>query len=167
MMHPEKKIRKCFKAQAMVEFALVLPVLILLVYGMIEVGRLIFMYSIVVTASREAVRYGSATGLPGGSFMYQDCNGIIAAAQNVDFLSSFEDSDIIISYDNGPGTSDFSNCPPAAIETGDRIKVQVSAQYAPITPLIPLEPFVITSSSARTIIQEIRIVGTGTPIPPP
>lgn len=169
MIGSEKKYGKHTSAQAMVEFALVLPILIMLIYGMIEVGRLIFIYSIVTTASREAVRYGSATGinLDGNALYYQDCEGIIAAAQNVDFLDSFEDDDITIAYDNGPGTSDFSGCPPAKVGTGDRIKVQVSIQYAPMTPLIPLEPFTISSASARTILVNIKIIGTHTPIPPP
>ena len=50
------------KAQAMVEFALVLPILLMLLYGILEAGRLLFIYSTIVTASRQAVRYGSATG---------------------------------------------------------------------------------------------------------
>ena len=45
-------------AQGMAEFALVMPVLLLVVYGLFEVGRLVFIYSNVITAAREAVRYG-------------------------------------------------------------------------------------------------------------
>jgi hypothetical protein len=41
-------------AQGMVEFALVLPLLLVLVYGVIEAGRLLFIYSATQTASREA-----------------------------------------------------------------------------------------------------------------
>ena len=57
------------KAQAMVEFALALPLLLLLLYGILETGRLLFMYSTVVTASRQAVRYGSATGTGNETFV--------------------------------------------------------------------------------------------------
>ena len=59
------KMKKFFEgkkpAQAMVEFAIALPVLLLLLYGILEAGRLLFLYSTVVTASRYAVCYGSAT----------------------------------------------------------------------------------------------------------
>ena len=48
--------------QAMVEFAIALPFLLLILFGILEIGRLIFTYSGVVNASREGVRYGSATG---------------------------------------------------------------------------------------------------------
>src|SRR5919109_4152728 len=91
------------RAQAMVEFAIVLPILLLLLYGLLEAGRLLFIYSTIVTASRQAVRYGSATG-EGSTTVprYQDCAGIRAAAQRVDYLDSFEDKDILIQYDTGP-----------------------------------------------------------------
>ena len=97
-----RKERK--RAQTLVEFALVLPLLLVLIYGILEVGRLIFIYSILVSASREAVRYGSATGLNvgGGVPRYNDCAGMRAAAQNVDFLNAFADADILITYDRGP-----------------------------------------------------------------
>lgn len=165
----EMKRRKHSSAQAMVEFALVLPILILLLYGLIEVGHLIFVYSTVVSASREAVRYGSATGIniSGGVVNYQDCTGIVAAAQNVDFLDAIQDEHISISYDHGPGTSSFSNCPPTEVETGDRIEVQISAQYVPFTPLIPITPKTLISSSARTILVGIPVMGNATPVPPP
>jgi len=44
------------KAQAMVEFAIALPILLMLLYGILEAGRLLFLYSTIVTASRQAVR---------------------------------------------------------------------------------------------------------------
>jgi hypothetical protein len=51
------------RAQGMVEFALALPVFLLLMFGIIEFARLLVTYSAVYTASREAVRYAVATGL--------------------------------------------------------------------------------------------------------
>src|SRR5512143_4259638 len=77
-------------AQAMVEFALALPILLLVVYGLIETGRLLFMYASVVTAARQAARYGSATGDIGtGTRYYNDCNGIEAAARKLEFIQRF------------------------------------------------------------------------------
>jgi hypothetical protein len=112
-MNVNKSTRKKNKAQAMVEFAIVLPILLLLLYGILEAGRLLFIYSTIVTSSRQAVRYGSATGqgqdytaLGGpnntGIPRYQDCYGIRLAAQRVDFLNAVQDNDIIIQWDDGP-----------------------------------------------------------------
>ncbi len=68
----------------MVEFALVLPILLLVILGVFAFGHLFFVYSSVVSASREAARYGAAVGLgTNGNLRYQDCEGIRAAATRV------------------------------------------------------------------------------------
>src|SRR5688572_12470070 len=105
-MKLKKLTPKKSKAQAMVEFAIALPILLMLLYGILEAGRLLFIYSTVVTASRQAVRYGSTTGVgTGGVLRYRDCAGIRAAAQRADFLNSFDDGDILIYHDDGPDPS--------------------------------------------------------------
>ncbi len=158
--------KKKSAAQAMVEFALALPILLLVVYGLIETGRLIFIYASVVTAARQAARYGSATGDNGtGTKYYNDCSGITAAANSVAFIQAF--TNISISYDGGPGTSSLGNCPfPSGSshpENGDRILVSVSAQYSPIVPLLPFKPFTITSESNRTLLVGASIAVNSTP----
>jgi len=173
-------------AQAMVEFAIVLPLLLLLLYGLLEAGRLLFMYSTIVTASRQAVRYGSATGegsTPGVP-RYQDCAGIRLAAQKIDFLNAFDDEDIIIQHDSGPGdlspityctvppggpspTSDNSFTPSGNTQ---RLIVSIAGDFNPIVPKIV--PFIartvangnpIRATSARTILIGVSIAVT----PPP
>lgn len=172
-------------AQAMVEFALVLPILLLLIYGLLEVGRLLFIYSSVVSAARQAARYGSTTGVnAAGTFRYRDCTGMRDAAQRVAFINDLPDADIEIWHDEGEGVNQVSYCPAGqAIDTTftpttgniNRIRVRVHTQYTPIIPLLPLEPFVIESVSARTILVSVPIVITAapqgwnpndTPIPP-
>jgi Flp pilus assembly protein TadG len=56
----KNKIIKC-KGQALVEIALVLPILLLLLFGIIEFGRILNAYIMVSNASREGARY-SAVG---------------------------------------------------------------------------------------------------------
>src|SRR6266545_1170282 len=70
------------RAQAIVEFALVLPILMMMLVGIFEVGRLIYTYAAVNNASREAARYGSAIGLDdtGTYLKYRYCDGIKNAA---------------------------------------------------------------------------------------
>ncbi len=51
--------------QGLVEFALILPVLLLLMWGIIEFGRMLVMYTEVSNAAREAIRYSVARGMPG------------------------------------------------------------------------------------------------------
>jgi len=47
------------RGQAVVEFALVLPLLLLLVFGAIEFGRVLLRLHLLTTAAREAARVGS------------------------------------------------------------------------------------------------------------
>ena len=176
------KIRKLnpkkSKAQAMVEFAIVLPLLMLLLYGLLEAGRILFLYSTVVTASRQAVRYGSTTGAgTNGVFRYQDCIGIKNAASRVAFLGPFDT--ITIEYDTGPGYSPFDTCDGTTdtislVGNSNRVVVTVSEPFTPIIPLIvPITPRIITAKSARTILLSISIevtppyTPTFTPSPTP
>ena len=183
-------------AQAMAEFALVLPILLLIVYGLLEAGRLLFIFATVNTASRQAVRYGSAIGLVDtnndGTLdtpRYQDCNGILAAANGVAFITSF--TDVNITYDRGldtssdppnpipitqpltinpdPETASTNTCSLVAalsqdpIQNGDRISVYVSAFFSPVIPFVPLDPIEIKSAASRTIVGEISIEVTAVP----
>ncbi len=156
-------INKKERAQGMVEFALVIPLLLVLMLGIIEVGRLLFIYSSVNSASREAARYGSAAGEP-ASFVkyYQDCVGIKAAATRIGVLAGIEDNNILISYDHGPNTTVFQNTCPTAddqwVNLGDRIIVQVTTTFEPIVPLVNIPPFPISSISRRTILKDVEIV---------
>ncbi len=173
-------------AQAMVEFAIALPILLLLLYGILETGRFIFIYSSIVTASRQAVRYGSATGegTTTGIPRYQDCAGIRQAAQRADYLNAVDDADIHIYQDKGPtdpptatGVDEQEICPdnnpyiwtPSAGNTS-RLVVRINGDFNPIIPKIV--PFIARTSangnpvegvSARTILVSVSIVVT---VPP-
>jgi len=171
---PSSNPRK-YAGQGMVEFALALPILLLVVYGLLETGRLLFIYSSTVTAARQAVRYGSTIGTnDSGIPFYRDCSGINDAANRVGFINSF--NDINITYDRGPGGTNGVAIPGVnpdptvdtcssmndnTLQNGDRIKVQVSAEWSPIisvSRLIPsFQSFTITSEAERTILTSVEI----------
>jgi Flp pilus assembly protein TadG len=187
---PFSRSRKRTPAQAMVEFALVLPILLVVIYGLLEAGRLLFIYASVVTASRSAVRYGSATGInANGTPYYEDCDGITAAANSVAFITAFSTQ---ITYDAGLDAT--NNYQPKPIDTNNwpttttcqqatasnlwsdnnyqfandyRVNVQVTAQYTPIIAvenLIPsFKPLTITSQSSRSILVGVAIDVTSPP----
>jgi len=153
------------RAQALVEFALALPILMALLVGILEVGRMVFIYSAVNNASREAARYGSAVGLndSGSSPKYQDCDGIRSIAKRSAYFMNLADADITISYDHGPSsTTPFDFCPVGtsadpSIEVNtltdpDRVVVTVTSTYSPMVTLLPIGSRPITSSSARSIL---------------
>lgn len=153
------------RAQAIVEFAIALPVLLMLLIGIMEVGRLVFMYAMVINSSRDAVRYASAYGRSDdyGYLKYSYCYGIRQNAKLSGFLLNLQDADIDIDYDGGPGTSllDPNGCDAASgedpdivgvVETEDRVTVTVRVDYTPMLSLLPIDARTITSTSSRTIL---------------
>jgi hypothetical protein len=182
-MKHKKPIKRKTSAQAMVEFAIALPVLLLLLYGLLETGRYLFLYSTVVNASRQAVRYGSATGAGGdftsvggpnntGIARYQDCYGIRRAAQTGAYIARFEN--ILIDYDSGPNTPtanaslnpDFCDSvntdgrltSTILADNKHRITVQITEPYVPLVPgLVPFVGRNIIATSSRTILLSVSI----------
>jgi hypothetical protein len=160
-----KRIIQKIRGQGMVEFALVIPILLLLVFGIIEAGRLLFLYSAVLSSSREAARYGSAAGELSGSLRYYaDCDGIRNAAMRIGRFAGVSPTDVSISYDHGPtSSSPFAICPLAADEQivlADRVIVQVVSTWQPLLPLVNFQPVPISAITRRTIIKDVAIEGT-------
>lgn len=159
------------KGQSMVEFALALPILLLVIFGLLEVGRAVFMYAAVVNASREAVRYATAYGVNESDVLhYHNCAEIRDTARQVAFLMPLEDENITIEYDTGPDPdtgiipAPYAECASDeevddAIEMacGDRVAVTVTYYYRPIVPIVPMQPQPFTSSSARTFLGVIEL----------
>lgn len=162
-----KKLSSKENAQGMVEFALVLPLLLFIIFGLIEFGRLIATYSMITTSSRDSARYAAAAGNVGNNTPhYLDCDGIRAAARKSAILSPISNDDIIISYDHGPGTAVFSSTCPAseALQLGDRVQVSVTSTFEPIIPLGNLLTSVpLNSTTVRTILMGVEIEGTPDP----
>jgi hypothetical protein len=162
MIKPTKKFPK-FKlenAQAMLEFALVFPIVLLITYGLIEFGRMIFIYSAVTSSAREGARYGAAAGKVDGIPQFAYCSKIRDAVRRTAFLITIPDNKIWISYDNGPGLGSVApTCEalnPSNIDLGDRIIVKVIAHYEPmIGRFLGVGGFDITIENARTILVNI------------
>lgn len=157
---PRKKTDKS-RGQGLVEFAVILPVMLTMIMGIVEFGRLAATYAAVASASREAARYGSAVGNSGFGTVdrFKDCIGIRDAALRIaSAFTEIQYSDISIEYDTGPGTAVYATCEPplGVVQLGHRIIVHVEATYQPILGF-GLEPFTITSEAKRTIVKEVEL----------
>lgn len=157
-------------AQGLVEFAIILPILLLLILGIIEFARMMFIYTAVSTASREASRYGSAVGNnPAGTPYFMDCPGIQNQAMRIGILVGVDPGDIYINYDKGPGvvTTPLA-CPVPATQValGDRIVVEVRGEYNPVpaAPLVNVPVFEFSSISRRTIVKNAPVIQAGTAV---
>ncbi len=160
------------KAQSMVEFALVLPILLLVILGIIEVGRLIFFYASVFGATREAARYGTAAGEnPTGTPYYLDTEGMRAAAVRIGFFAGVKPSDVQIWYDLGPEDDRHVTPDPYPEDmptTWMRVVVRVTAFFNPAAPLVNFTGIPVSFTTSRTIMRQIDVAGippTPTPMP--
>jgi Flp pilus assembly protein TadG len=152
------RFKKLNTGQGMVEFALVLPLLLMLSIGIIEVGRLMVIYASVMAASREAARYALASGkAASGVPYYLDIAGIRAAAGRMSMLSGT--AAVNVAYDKGPGTTVFTPTGASDISLGDRVMITVLSNYVPFMGFVPLKPFTISAVTTRTIIKEVSIYG--------
>ena len=131
------------RGQALVEFALAIPIVLLLIAGIAEFGWYMATSSALVSASREAARYASSVGDDGGTARYVDCAGIRAAARDAtSAIFTLSDEQLRISYDDGAGGTSTSACAPlgsgplaAEIDRFDRVIVEARVPYSPMTPL--------------------------------
>lgn len=157
-----QRFRKRFpwRGQSMVEFALALPIFLLVVFGIMEFGRLLLVYSSVFSASREAARYGASIGMENGIQRDQDCAGMQEAAMRVGFFAGLNPGDVDIRYDNGPDWRvEFNgltrSCPNPTM-LGDRVVVRVQTTYQPILGII--QPVTVENIAARSILRDIYMV---------
>ncbi len=154
--------RRDDRGATLVEFALIMPLLLLIIFGIAEFGRFIAIATEVETASRDAARYGSAVGTSvNGVPRYTDCAEIREAARSLALLVALPDSAIDISYDEGPGTGVITTCPVGSspsedlFASGDRIVVTVNATFQTQIPIISdlLGPVSLSSTDRRTLFK--------------
>jgi hypothetical protein len=168
------------RGQGLVEFALVISMFLLLIFTVIELGRLLWVYSAVFTGAREGARYAAAVGTsPNGMPYFADCAGVRAAVQKIGLLAGIQEDDITIQYDN----PDYPSTPPIDCTDPDlmdkvgmefyqynRVVVSVAIDYQPMAPMVQLPSSIpISTSIGRTIIRDLEIAGVGeypTPLPP-
>jgi Flp pilus assembly protein TadG len=149
--------RKRQRGQGLVEFALVLPVLLLTLLGIVDFGRLFAVYSNLFNSSREGVRYGIVDPL-----------NVVQIDQETRRTITLVDPsqvDVWVTYDSGPGTptKNFN-----AVAVGDRVVVRVVAEVTMLTPLVNsiTGDFRVEASAARTI-STLGLVGAGVAPPAP
>ncbi len=106
------KMMRFKKGQAMVELAIILPVFILLIVGIIDFGRYVLDFSMLNNAVREGTRY--------------------AVVQKG--LSSSNDAAIRAVISQKITISDYNPSSPIITYPASKIKISISYNYSPITP---------------------------------
>lgn len=156
--------------QSVVEIILAIPVLILGILFLLEIGRMGATLAFVNLASREGARYGAAVvPTENGILNYYDCNGIRERTIRHTTLTDLSGSNVNISYETGTGGAlKYASCEDLAafrmydsITFGDNIVVEVSKDMNLLISSLglDLEPITISSSSSRSISLSLKLAG--------
>jgi hypothetical protein len=162
------------RGQALVEFALIVPLFFTLLFGIIEVGRFIFYYEILNNATREGARYaivngansptscavGGSTGPaapdttscdPNGDDVVQKVRdaavGALGTGVTVDRCWWYTDCDFVSHGQCPPGANPY--CGDNA--RGASVTVAASYTYSSLVPLVPLPNITVTAESTLVI----------------
>ncbi len=155
--------KKIEGGQSLLELALILLVLILLVVGIVDLGRFLYFYVTLRDAAQEGVVYGSIAGLNNQT----ECNNTIARSMSV--LTSVGTDLVTIDVDvgpDGPLTDPDANLVPCLDErtvnekkycSGNEIKVTVKKPFPLTVPLlgavIGSENLTLTTTARGTILR--------------
>jgi hypothetical protein len=114
MQRMQKRKRSGQRGAGLVEFAMVIPLLLLLLMGAVDFGRAFYTYIVITNAAREGARY--ASHFPHLADEIRDAVRLEAAGNGV----ALADDDISINPEPSAG-------PPA--QSGDAIRVGVEFQF--------------------------------------
>jgi Flp pilus assembly protein TadG len=154
----------------LVEFALVAPLLFLLLFGVIEFARVGHGFNTVWTAAREGARYATTVGDDDSDGLpnYLDCDSIEEAALAKVVGMSLDTGAVDIVFFDLTGIA-VADCDPASplpfpsptgstdIDNGFTIEVEVSGTFNAIVPVIStfLDGIELTSSQTRSIFKGV------------
>ncbi|HET9261280.1 MAG TPA: TadE/TadG family type IV pilus assembly protein [Acidimicrobiia bacterium] len=165
------KIRRSDRGANLVEFALIAPLLFLLLFGVIEFARLIHGFTTVWTAAREGARYATTVGdTDSDNFPnYLDCQAMTDVAVAKVAGTSLDSGDITVRYldTGGAEVADCDTNKPAPepggndIDSGFNIEVTATASFDAVVPLLSvfLDGIDLSSTQTRTIFK--GVVGEG------
>ena len=150
------------RGQSLVEFALVIPIIVLLVAGFVEVGRAVYSYNTLANAAREGARIAAVNQISAAT----DCDesrpvedpanahwSIIGCVRAAAGVLGTQAGDITVSYLTPPNTS--LSCTPT-LHVGCIASVTVAYQYSVSTPLISaIVPSIAMSSTSQMPVERV------------
>jgi hypothetical protein len=116
------------RGQALVEFALAIPIFLLLMIALFDLGRAVFAYNTLTNAAREGARL---------AIVNQDIPTIVERAKQQTAIVELNDPSVTVEFDQkaADGSPDSSR-PCNLIAVGCLAVVSFEATYQPITPMI-------------------------------
>lgn len=159
------------RGQSLVEFALVLPIFFVMLFGLLDMGRYVYMNSTLSQAAREAARVGSVEAFwigrtdancnqPGGPVCPANlaafrADVLAAANRMVAPFGSITDANLFTSCDDASAatpTGQWTSQTCGVNAVGARVSVRVVLVFNPITPVVSQIYSSIASSGSATMV---------------
>jgi hypothetical protein len=157
------------RGQGLVEFAVVLPVFLLMLFGLIDGGRLVYLNSTLSQAAREGARLGSVeagwvgsadagcgqTGGPTCPATVDDLRAHVRTAVNrmISPFASIPIADVYLSCDaSTPPTGAWTAQTCASRASGSVMSVRVVYVYGAMTPVLGQILGSLTLSGSATMV---------------
>jgi Flp pilus assembly protein TadG len=128
--------RRGTRGQGLVEFALVLPVFLVLLLALFDAGRVLYAQNTITQAARDAVRLGAVS--PSYTLAKYEAirNKVLSSAIGVSVIGTNVTGQAAVPCSTPDATSPTTCFYPDAVTAGSRVVVNVSATVPLITPLI-------------------------------
>ncbi len=155
--------------QGLAEFALVAPILLLMIMGIFDFGRVFFSYAMASNALRSALRNAAVYGYTDGENNYLNCGLMEETIQKTFFVGI---PTITIQYEKAMRDADGNvvtyTCAqvdptqggdPNVLDNGDMLKIDIINSIQLITPLVgQIAPnLTFEFHGQRTIVADIRL----------
>ena len=143
-----RRIRRRSDGQSLVEFALVLPLFLLLFFAIVDMGRAVFVYNSVTNAAREGARL---------AIVNQDTSSITTRAKSQVSIAETANPSVTVGFfeANDDGTASATACPSTQPYFGCVAVVSFETTFRPLTPIIGSIVFrngvTLTATSALTV----------------
>ena len=131
---PIKRIKSGAPAQELVELAILFPLLMLIAFGVLDLGRLFHSSITIANAAREGARFGT--------FDPFDSPGIVAATQ-----AEAQSSGIDLS-----GSTITVSCPDGACGSGLPVRVTIQYPFQLLTGMVFLNPSLTLGGQAEMMM---------------
>ncbi len=159
------------RGQTLVEFAFVLPIFLFMLFGLIDLGRYVYMHSTLSQAAREAARVASVEAYwvgsadpscnqPGGpvcpaTVAALRADALTAANRMLTPFGPITAAQLFLRCDaSSPPTGGWTDQTCSSRASGSLASVRVTLSITPITPLIDRLFPSMTSTAAATMVVD-------------
>lgn len=151
------------RGASLVEYAIVAPLMLLLLFGVVESSRLAYTYSQVWTAAREGARVATTVGDADGDGTpnYLDCDEMLAAALSKAVGTGLQPGHMTVTLTSGAASETCDSLAPAPIsidvDSGASVDVEVQLSYEPLLPVIGafFDGLDISSTQSRSVYRGV------------